>query len=91
MTEIALVLCSSHAAWSGQACAMRSGAYTEANVKMAGMHEDFVMGFISMTPAKWDWGPGSPGCHLCLGPLHAFSSPCPPLSPASPPPHALAL
>ena len=41
--------------------AMSAGAYTEANVKMAGMHEDFVMGFISMTPAKWDWGPGSPG------------------------------
>lgn len=41
--------------------ALSVGAYTEANVKMAGMHEDFVMGFISMTPAKWDWGPGSPG------------------------------
>lgn len=40
-----------------------AGQYTEANVKMAEANLDFVMGFISMTPAKWTWGPGTPGMH----------------------------
>ena len=41
-----------------------AGQYTEANVKMAEAQQDFVMGFISMTPAKWACGPGSPGENL---------------------------
>lgn len=38
-----------------------TGAYTEANAKAAEAHQDFVMGFISQGPAKWSWGPSSPG------------------------------
>lgn len=47
-----------------------AGQYTEANVKMAEANQDFVMGFISMTPAKWAWGPGAPGIHCLLSGVH---------------------
>ena len=49
-----------------------AGAYTEANAKAAEAHQDFVMGFISQGPAKWSWGPSSPGqqaaqnCHAAV-------------------------
>ncbi|DBA86167.1 hypothetical protein WJX77_009219 [Trebouxia sp. C0004] len=47
---------------------LASGQYTEANVRMAEANQDFVMGFISMTPAKWAWGPGAPGLiHMTPG------------------------
>ncbi len=58
---------------------LTAGQYTEANVKMAEANQDFVMGFISMTPAKWAWGPGAPGsflCHMSLCHMVALSKLC---------------
>ena len=58
-----------------------AGQYTEANVKMAEANQEFVMGFISITPAKWPWGPGAPG----LPPTPpAFSMPLDTLAPLLP-------
>lgn len=38
-----------------------AGDYTEAVAKAAEENQDFVMGFISIKPAAWKNGPGSPG------------------------------
>ena len=49
---------------------MANGAYTEAAVKMAAEHPDFVMGFISTRPSAWkaEWSKGlvqmTPGVQL---------------------------
>jgi uridine monophosphate synthetase len=52
---------------------MANGAYTEAAIKMAKEHEDFVMGFIATNPNAWkvEWSKGlinmTPGVQLQVG------------------------
>ncbi len=38
-----------------------AGEYTQAVAQAAEENQDFVMGFISISPAAWKDGPGSPG------------------------------
>lgn len=47
---------------------LAQGEYTEKVAKAAEEHQDFVMGFISITPSAWKNGPGSPGLiHMTPG------------------------
>lgn len=52
---------------------MANGAYTEAAIKMAAEHSDFVMGFIATNPNAWkvEWSKGlinmTPGVQLEVG------------------------
>ena len=41
-----------------------AGAYTEAVAAAAAANQDFVMGFISQTPAGWPCAPTPPGEHI---------------------------
>jgi Orotidine 5'-phosphate decarboxylase / HUMPS family len=44
------------------------GAYTEAVAAAAAQHEDFVVGFISVSPAQWSGPAPSPGLiHMTPG------------------------
>ena len=45
-----------------------TGAYTEAVAAAAAQHDDFVMGFISISPAQWSGPAPSPGLiHMTPG------------------------
>jgi Orotidine 5'-phosphate decarboxylase / HUMPS family len=56
-----------------------TGAYTEAVAAAAAQHEDFVMGFISISPSQWSGPAPSPGLiHMTPGvQLQVGALPCP--------------